>query len=106
MRHRAPQHVAGCGDNLPHGIAGAIAEIVGRAAAIQYVERAQMCVREIGHVDVVAHTGSVGRGVIVAKHRERVDAAEGGVDRERIRCVSGSWSSPSRPAGSAPEALK
>ena len=65
--------------------------------------RAQVRVGEVRDVDVVADAGPVRRRVVVAEDRQR-RAALGGGRTFGMRCVSGSWSSPS--ASVAPATLK
>ena len=69
------------------------------------VSSASRCAsREVVDVDVVAHRGPVGRRVVGAEDRD-VRAPPGAACRTSgIRCVSGSWSSPSAPL--APATLK
>lgn len=55
-------------------------------------------------MDVAAHAGAVGGGVVGAEDRQGA-VARGGADGQGIRCVSGRWSSP-EPSGIFPAALK
>src|SRR5215472_15811116 len=71
------------GDHLHHGMAEPVAEIIGCAAGLELVEHAQMCVRQIGYVHVVAYTGAVRCRVVAAEHLYRRAPTEGGVDDER-----------------------
>ena len=76
---------------------------VPRAEAL---ERAQVRVGQIHDVDVVADRRAVRRRVVGAEHLHRRARARAAPMTSGIRCVSGSWSSPISPSGSAPAALK
>ena len=76
-------------------------------ARLELLQRQQVGLGQVVHVDVVADAGAVGRRVVGAEDldvrplaRARPGCTSG------IRCVSGSWSSPMVPSGAAPEALK
>ena len=58
-----PQH-------LEHGAAAAGAEVERPGRLRQTLERGHMRRRQIAHVNVVAHAGAVGRGVVVAEDLE------------------------------------
>ena len=47
-------------------------ELIGRAAAQQILDRQDVGLRQIVHVDVVADAGAVRRVVIVAENRDRL----------------------------------
>ena len=65
---------------------------------------AQVGVGEVRDVDVVADAGAVRRRVVVAEQRQRRAAPSAAARTFGMRCVSGSWSSPS--ASVAPATLK
>ena len=58
-------------------MAGAQVEHVHAVLAAHVVEGAHMAAGKVHHVDVVAHAGAVGRGVVVTEHVDVVELAHG-----------------------------
>ena len=94
-------------DDLAHGIAAAGAEVERQLAAASSRPGPDMRVGEVRHMDVVADRRCRPRS---GSRCRRLEPACRGRARRRsasgIRWVSGSWSSPISPSGSAPAALK
>jgi hypothetical protein len=72
-RHDAIRHRAATGggkgvDHLQHAVALAGAEVDDVEAGLRQMGQGRpVAAGEVGHVDVVAHAGAVGRGVVVAE---------------------------------------
>ena len=101
------QHPFDRTDHLQHRVTLAVAEIPRHAGLLQPVQRQQMRRRQVGHVHVVADTGAVA----ASRSRCRTPPPPAAGPARR-RSPAGSGGSrdrgprPSRPAGSAPAALK
>ena len=65
--------------NIEHRIADAGAEVVdGQAAAVLvFLHGFKVAVGQVDHMDIVAHTGAVGGGVVAAEHRQLCQFAAG-----------------------------
>src|SRR5438874_694005 len=69
-------HVARNRDHLFVTEALPIAQIVGPAALVQRSQRQDVRLRQIDDVDIVAHTGTIRRGIVIAEEREGVALAQ------------------------------
>ena len=66
-------------DQVQHAISRAGAQVEDLASAVlhQVVAGRHMAARQVHHVDVVAHTRAVVRGIIVAEHAQLFELAAG-----------------------------
>ena len=90
MRDRPADGAAEGLDHLQHGEAVAGAEVdrdLARLAVAQGAKRGDVGLRQIDHVDVVAHAGAVPRGVVVAEDADLGAQAGGRLGHERHEVV-------------------
>ena len=87
--------------------AGAEIQRGGLASGGEVIESQDVCFRKVVHMDVVANAGAILGGIIRA-----INVSDQGAGLplpaacRESSAVSGSWSSPISPLGSAPAALK
>ena len=76
-------------DHLPNAVTFAGAQVPGRYAgfALNGIQGLEMPVGEVYHMDVVAHAGAIGRGVIIAKDRQGLALASGNLADVRQQVV-------------------
>ena len=67
-RDRMAGHLARRLDHLTDGIALSIAQVVGPAALIQSAQGQDVGLGQVKHMDIVAHAGAVGGGVVGSEY--------------------------------------
>src|SRR3984885_15456285 len=69
---------------LPHGEALAVSQVVDHPVAlIERLKGQEMRLRQILHVNVIAHRGAVGRGIVLTENFDAVTPSDSHIKNER-----------------------
>ena len=85
VRHALAGHFLDRGNHFLHGSSGARSNVDRKAflPCRQIIQRLHVRARQIVHVDVVAHAGSIGRRIIRPKHLQLRTKPSGRAQRQR-----------------------